>query len=332
MIASQQAMEVHASRGGDGSLLMYRVATKHFQDRLSNLDIAHELGISRFRVARLLEQAASSGIVGTRVAFPATVEDELSVAVADKFGLIAARVLVDGGDDRWRSDGVAALAMYHVASLLHEGARLGLAWGRTLDAVTRIGLHLQLSLPKADVVQLVGGVPSSRGNLDASDLVRRFSILTGGRSIVLNAPLVAPTAAVARGLRAERSISAALEAASGTDVALFGVGAWQSGQSQLWEQLRETDRSSASKSGVTADVCGILIATSGTELTTELSERIVGATATVLRGIPRRVAVVLGDKKSAALKAALRSGIITDLVVEATVARRLLDPATVPEP
>jgi DNA-binding transcriptional regulator LsrR (DeoR family) len=320
------------SEGRAESLLMYRVATKHFQDRQSNLEISRELGISRFRVARLLEQAVNCGVVDIRVAFPAAVDDELSTKVADAFGLQAAEILVDGGDDRWRAHGVAALAVDHVGDLLDDGARLGLTWGRTLDAVTRTASHLQLNLPRADAVQLVGGVPSSTGSLDASDLVRRFSLLTGGRSVVLNAPLVVPTREVGRGLRAERSVAAALAAGESADVALFGVGAWQAGQSQLWDLLNEGDRAAAEEAGATADVCGIMISNSGAEVTTELSERIIGITPAKLRQIPRRVAVVLGNRKVSAVEAALRSGMITDLVVDATVARELLAMAGVIAP
>jgi DNA-binding transcriptional regulator LsrR (DeoR family) len=324
MNARPPTPETPAPAAREESLLMFRVATKHFQDRLSKLEIAGDLGISRFRVARLLEQAVNSGVVDIRVAFPAIVDDELSSTVAAMYGLLSAKVLIDDGDDSWRAHGIAALAIHHVGDLLHEGASLGLAWGRTLNAVERTGAHLRLTLPKSDVVQLVGGVPSTTGSLDASDLVRRFSLLTGGNSIVLNAPLIVPTPDVVRGLRAERSVAATLAAGRSADVALFAVGSWQPGQSHLWEMLTESDRLAAKESGVVADACGILFARSGVELTTDLSDRFVGIDPASLRQIPRRVGVVIGTRRTMALSAVLRSGMITDLVIEASVARELL--------
>ncbi len=313
-----------STQGREDSLLMYRVATMHFVDRRSNLEISRDLGISRFRVARLLEQSVTSGVVKTRVAFPGAVDVKLSEQLEGSFGLESASVSAQAGDDRWRADGVSALAVHLVSGLLASGARLGLAWGRTLESVTECASHLTLDLPKADVVQLVGGVPSSTGGLEASDLVRRFSLLTGGLGIVLNGPLLVPTREVADGLRAEPSVAAALAAGASADVALFSVGAWKPGQSMLWDLLSEDARIVGERAGVAADVCGVLITEAGEVAMGDLSERIISIGASALRGIPRRVAVVLGTDKTGALLSVLRSGLITDLVVEADAARALL--------
>ena len=315
---------IGAPRAREESLLMYRVATMHFVDRLSNLEISRNLGISRFRVARLLEQSVSLGDVKTRVAFPSAVDLPLSEQLERTFRLQSASVSGQTGDDRWRAAGVSSLAVHLVGELLEDGAQLGLSWGRTLESVTECASHLILDLPRADIVQLVGGVPSSGGGLEASDLVRRFSLLTGGQGTVLNGPLLVPTRAIADSLRSERSIAAALSAGASADVALFSVGAWKPGQSMLWDLLSDDDRLLGERDGVVADICGVIVTAAGEVAMSDLSERIIAIGASALRRIPRRVAVVLGTDKTDALISALRSGLITDLVVEADAARALL--------
>ncbi|MGX1695290.1 sugar-binding transcriptional regulator [Microbacterium keratanolyticum] len=313
------------SEDRDDSLLMFRVATSHYQDRLSNLEIARALGISRFRVARLLEQATTSGVVQIKLDLPLLIDHDLSQALTERYNLRGSKVLVDSGDALWRRNAVSALAIHHLGELLTAGQSLGIAWGRTLDTVARVGSHLTYELPDADVVQLVGGVPSENGTLDASDLVRRFSLLTGGRSIVLNAPLVVPSDRIAQGLRAERSVAEALAAGRNTHVALFGVGAWQPDQSNLWNLLNTADRATIANAGTVADICGILIAEDGSTVDTELTGRTIGITLNELRDIPRRVAVIHGEDRIQAVAAVLRSGATTDLVLEAGAARALLD-------
>jgi DNA-binding transcriptional regulator LsrR (DeoR family) len=307
------------------SLLMYRVAACHFQERLSNLEISRVLGISRFRVARLLEQAMDNGVVELKIDLPVATDDDLAGRLAQQFGLADAKVLAEGGDELWRRDAVSALAITHTGTLLSDGGLLGIAWGRTLDAVARVGSHLKLSLPRADVVQLVGGVPSETGSLDASDLVRRFSLLTGGRSLVLNAPLIVPTLEIVRGLEAERSIAETLAAGRNASVALFGVGAWRPDQSALWNLLDEDRRTAVAQSDAVADICGILLTPDGSLAQNPLAEQTVGIKLETLRGIPRRVAVAIGVERTEAIAAALRAEAVTDLVVEAEVARALLD-------
>lgn len=308
----------------DESILMFRVAELHFEQRRSNLEIASDLGISRFRVARLLEQAVDLGVVSIKIDYPAAVDAALSDALVEKFTLTGASVLARGTDDSVYDHSVAALAIAHLSGLLNNGDRLGLVWGRTLDFLAQTGSHLLHQLPRVDVIQLIGGVPSSTGGLDASDVVRRFALLTGGRSVVLNAPLVVPTAAVATGLRKERSVAAALEAGRNSDVALFGIGAWDARRSQLWELLDDDARSAAIESGVFADVCGVLISESGEEVEAGLAERVIGIEAASVRKIPRRVGVVLSERGAPAVIAALNSGLITDLVVSASLAKELL--------
>jgi DNA-binding transcriptional regulator LsrR (DeoR family) len=311
----------------ENSVLAYRVAAMHFQDRMSNLDIAGALGISRFRVARLLDQAIDSGVVDIRIDLPSDVDEDLSTRVR-ALGLTDARVLDDGSSPDHPWSGLSALALRHVSGLLSDGDRLAIAWGPTLDAIVGAAAHLRLRMPKLDVVQLVGGVPSPSGGLESSDLVRRFSSLTGGRSIVLNAPLVVPTAEVSAGIRREGSVAATLAAASSADAALFSVGSWDRGSSRLRQLLDERDRASAAAQDVVADVCGVMISSAGRLITGGLAERIVGIDADSLTRIPRRVAVVLGPEKTDALRAALRTGLITDLILDATAARALLHAAS----
>ena len=315
---------IGSAHAREESLLMYRVATMHFVDRRSNFKISRDLGISRFRVARFLEQSVVSGTVKTRVAFQGAVDLTLSERLKSTYGLESARVSDQTGEDRWRAVGVSYLAIRLVSDLLTDGARLGLSWGRTLESVTEFASHLTLDLPKVDVVQLVGGVTSNSGGLEASDLVRRFALLTRGQGVVLNSPFLVPTSEVAQGLRSESSISAALTVGASTDVALFSVGAWKSGQSMLWKLLSDEDRLLGERAGVTADVCGSLITATGEVVAGDLSERIMAIGADALYRVPRRVAVVLGTDKTDALQSALKSGLITDLVVEANTARSLL--------
>jgi len=73
-------------------LLASRVAWMHYVEDLTNLEIAARLGISRFRVARLLERALKSGIVQITIQSPLEVDQELSTALISRFGLSEALV------------------------------------------------------------------------------------------------------------------------------------------------------------------------------------------------------------------------------------------------
>jgi DNA-binding transcriptional regulator LsrR (DeoR family) len=79
-------------------ILMARAARRYYVDDMSKTDIADELGISRFRVARLIDSAKRSGMVKIQIEPPAGVDTDLSVALQQTFGLAHA-VVVDLTDD-----------------------------------------------------------------------------------------------------------------------------------------------------------------------------------------------------------------------------------------
>jgi len=74
------------------------VARRYFLDGASKSEIAQELGISRFKVARLLDAARRDGIVRIEIGAPPEIDLELSGELAARHGLIDALVVrpIDG--------------------------------------------------------------------------------------------------------------------------------------------------------------------------------------------------------------------------------------------
>src|SRR6202161_4640860 len=69
-------------------VLAARVARQYYLEGVSKIDIAERLGISRFRVARLLDSARESGLVRIEIGLPGGVLDAgLSAELCSAFGL-----------------------------------------------------------------------------------------------------------------------------------------------------------------------------------------------------------------------------------------------------
>src|SRR5947199_8221541 len=79
-------------------MLMSRVARSYYLDGRSKSDIAAELNISRFRVARLLEASRRSGLVRIVIEHEGSIDTELSMHLQSTFGLAYA-VVIDTPDD-----------------------------------------------------------------------------------------------------------------------------------------------------------------------------------------------------------------------------------------
>ena len=306
-------------------VLLARVARHYYLEDRSKSDIADVLGISRFRVARLIETARREGIVSIRIESPAGYDTELSVALQETFGLRHA-VVVEVEDEDDQLDSLRALLGRVTAQVLEDivGRQdiLGLAWARSLRGIGH-GIN---NLAPCPVVQLTGALSGPDGS-DVLELVRRVSQASGGTPHVYYAPLVAPDTASARALRRQPDVLRAAELIRGVTVAVVGIGAWGPGLSTIYDTVDPIVRAKAKALGAVGEISGALIDKNGCPLRSPLSRRIIGVSGEQLREIDTVISVAYGRAKADAVRAALRGGLVNGLVTHAGLARALLDGA-----
>jgi DNA-binding transcriptional regulator LsrR (DeoR family) len=301
-------------------ILMARAARRYYEDDRSKKDIADELGISRFRVARLLDNARRSGMVRIQIELPTGVNTELSVELQRVFGLRHA-VVVDVVDDhpealRSRLGEVAAEVLQEVVG--HDDV-LGMAWARSLRA---IGGSIS-AIAACPVVQLTGAMSGPDGS-DVIDLVRRVALSGGGTPHVFYAPLVAHDMASARVVRKQPDVARAIELVAKVTVAVVGIGAWEPGLSTIYDMVEPEARDRASALGTIGEISGALIDSWGRGVPSPLSRRIIGLTAEQLEQIDLVISVAYGEGKAQAVSAALRGGLVTALITHTGLARAIL--------
>ncbi|MDT4935279.1 MAG: hypothetical protein QOK11_3171 [Pseudonocardiales bacterium] len=301
-------------------ILMARIARGYYLDDRSKTELADELGISRFRVARLLDAAKRAGVVTVRVESPSGVNTDLSVELQRRFGLSHA-VVVDVTDEHQESlrRRLGEVAAEVLQEILGPEDVLGLAWARSLRG---IGSAIR-GVPPCPVVQLTGALSGPDGS-DVLELVRRVAQAGGGVPHVFYAPLVAPDAASARALRRQPDVARAAELVSRVTVAVVGIGSWQPGLSTIYDMVEPDARDRARSLGTIGEISGAFIDNRGAPVSTPLSRRIIGVSGEQLRTIKNVISVAYGEPKAAAVGAALRGGLVTGLITHDGLARALL--------
>lgn len=304
-------------------VLLARIARHYYLDDRSKSDIAGELGISRFRVARLLDAARREGVVTIRIESPSGLDTDLSVELQHTFGLTHA-VVLDVEDDTPDSlrDRLGRMAAEVLQEIIGRDDVLGLAWARSLRGM---GTAVTKMAP-CPVVQLTGALSGPDGS-DVLELVRRVAQASGGTPHVFYAPLVAPDATLARTLRRQPEVARAAELAGRVTVAAVGIGAWKPGLSTIYDMVEPEARKRAQSLGAVGEISGALIDADGRPLQTPLSRRIIGVTGEQLRSIDTVISVAYGREKAGAVLAALRGGLVNGLITHAGLARALLDKA-----
>jgi DNA-binding transcriptional regulator LsrR (DeoR family) len=303
------------------AVLLARVARLYYVDERSKSDIADELGISRFRVARLLDTARREGVVTIRIEAPTGVDADLSVELQKTFGLAHVVVVEHETGDvdglRRRLGQVAAEVLQEIVT---TDDVLGLAWSRSLRGIG----PAVTSIAACPVVQLTGALSGPDGS-DILELVRRVAHAGGGHPHVFYAPLVAPDAASARTLRRQPEVARALELADQVTVAAVGIGAWEAGLSTIYDTVESAARDRAAQLGTIGEISGVLIGADGRPAQGVLSRRMIGVTGEQLQRTGTVLAVAYGRQKAVAVHAALRGGMINGLITHVDLARALLE-------
>jgi len=306
--------------GPDELVRLSLAASRYYREGKSRVEIAEELGVSRFKVARMLEKAQDLGIVRIEIDIPTAVDLELSAGLRSKFGLNRAfAVETPSGSSEVVQNSIGRVAAELLQEIVTSDDLLGLTAGRTLDAMTR---HLG-RLPYCDVVAL-GGV-AGPGAEHGVEIIRRVGQVSGGRTYPIFAPLFVASADTARALRGDRGIADAYARFPRVTIGVVAVGSWDPPASQLYDAADEAGIADALiAEGVIGEVGATLFDRHG-RIISSIDDRSMAITATELRAIPEVIAVAGGEAKTDAVAAAIDSGLVKSLVTDVHLARRLMD-------
>ncbi|WP_375482491.1 sugar-binding transcriptional regulator [uncultured Jatrophihabitans sp.] len=308
----------------DDDALAVQVARRFYIDDRSKSEIAAELKLSRFKVARVLDRARRDGIVKISVSAPDLVDTQLSRRLQDAYGLRHAVVVgVFDADDAELRGYLGQATADLLPGIVRPEDTLGLGWARSvLAAAARLR-----TIAPCRVVQLTGSLDRPEAELGSVELVRRVADLGGGTALSYHVPMFVADSHVAAALRFEPQVARAMQAYPEVTVALVGVGGWNPPASTLHEVLTPPERAAILREHVHADISGVFIDRDGRPVQTAVSDRIIGIDAAALRAIPHTIAVAYGHDKVDAVRAAIRGGYVDSLVTHASFAERLLDVA-----
>jgi len=293
------------------------LARAYYLEERSKVEIAKEFGISRFQVAKHLQEAREIGVVTITIESTRSRDDQgLAAAVGEALGIEAIVVPAPRDDDRRAVMGRAALS--YVDRLARPGMRIGVSWSRTLDAAA----EFVPALPRCTVIQLAGVLRIDE-TIRTSALFDRLGHNADVTLRPLYAPFLVTAADTASDLKALPEITDTLDAADQLDLALVAVGAWGPGQSTLWEKCSEQDRDEADAAGAVAEVSGRLFDRGGTAVPT-LDDRIIAVSAEQLRRATCTVAVAYGAERAEAVAAAAAAGVVDVAIVDTDLAETLL--------
>jgi DNA-binding transcriptional regulator LsrR (DeoR family) len=303
---------------------LMQVAWLYHVGQMSQEEVSRRLGMSRFKVLRLLAEARERGLVRVSIEHGTARTLRMGSDLATVWGLkevLVAPLQADGDHDQARR----AAGMMAAGFLGRVGASgdvtIGLGWGRSLaamaDAVTG------LRNPRLRFVSLMGTMTRVSGT-GPIDITSRLAALTGGSALVLPAPFLCDSEEDAKVLLRQRLVRETLDVARGADHTIISLGECTP-EALLFTSgvLDARDMEELRASAAVADTTGKFLCEDGQLAETGLNRRAPSIGMEDLRGTETTL-LAAGSGKARATRAVLRSGIVDRLVCDEGLAGALL--------
>jgi DNA-binding transcriptional regulator LsrR (DeoR family) len=188
--------------------------------------------------------------------------------------------------------------------------------GRTLAAVA--DALPKVSRPKSQFVSILGSL-TRRSTANPFDVIYRFAERTGGAGYFVPAPFFVDSVEDAEVLRAQRIVKSVLELARKTDLILIGIGNLKNTPA-----IYETERKALAALGIVGEVLGQFFDREGRAVHCDMAQRSISLRLEELRG-RSVIGVAAGADKADAIRATLRSGLLSGLITDETTARTILE-------
>ncbi len=304
--------------------LLLKVARMYYEEGSTQAQIAKHVGYSRPTVSRLLTEAREEGVVHIRITHPLERAMSIEKALAEKFGLIGARI-AESKDLGNLTQNVARCAADYLIETSPEDSVItvsnGFAVNATIEAMPR------MNWLASRVIQAIGSVSNEEVQVDASETCRRLAGQLGGRHIALPAPLVVSAPEVAYSLIQSQQVAGILHYAATADTALVGIGTIEDRKKgYIFDGYVEEETSAIlQRDGAVGHICGHHFNAQGEHIVTPMCARTIGINLKQIRRLPRVVGVAWGEHKLDAIRGALRGKLVSVLITDRATAEALLE-------
>ncbi len=309
--------------------LLVQLAWLYYVANLNQEEIAARLGVSRFKITRLLARARETGIVRISIDHATVATLERGEAIARRFGLIECIVTPplglakdDSGEGAAARRAVGIAAASFLTRRLDEAEQLvvGLAWGRTIAAMVDAMPTLRKS--EARFVSLMGSL-SRTARTNPFDCAQALAQRCGGEAYLLPAPFIADSESDYDVIMSQKLVQESLALARRSDLIVASFGdASQNSFISTHDLVHRGEIEQLERDGAVADMLGKFFAEDGRVVESPLNRRTPGIAIDEMRA---REIVLLGAGRSKveALRALLRSGLINRLIVDGDLAEAL---------
>ena len=303
---------------------IYSVLVMHFQEGITQAEIAKLTKLSHAKVNRLIKQGREMGMVEITIRSQYQALFDLESRFREATGLETVRITPTASPNPHTIlHQVGAAAASLLLEQLQDGDTVCITGGKGVSAVVEM-MNPERSF-SVEVVPATGCV-QGKHYTDVNHVATQMADKLGGHAFLIHAPLFADSVSEKKMLMKMKSVTDVLDRARKARVAVLGIGSILSGDSSYYD-LHPTsrgDRAEIEKAGATGELLAHLIDSDGGVCDYELNARLVAMSPAELDAIPFTIGVAAGANKVAPICAALRGRHVKAMVLDEATANGVL--------
>lgn len=303
-----------------------KVARLYHQRGLTQPEIAQRMDLSQAGVSRALREAVRLGIVRTTIHVPDGVFSDLEQELEEQYNIkdvVIAEPVGSADGDLFHAVGDAAAS--YLDNVAPKCETIGISsWSESILYTVNAMRPVTKGKTKS-IVQVLGGIGLSVSNSVATRLTETLARATGADPIFLLVPGLCSDDKARRTMEKDLSCQYVFDYFDKISLLLLGIGTLEPSRflNDSGNRMTEQEQDKLRSLGAVGDVCQRFYNQDGKPVKSPFDSRVIGIGFDQILHIPRRVGIAGGMRKFEAIRGALRGGILTALITDAEVAKRL---------
>ena len=311
----------------NNNLLKVKVCKLYYKNGLSKIEIGKKLRISRFKVAKLLDEAVKEGVVNITINEPKDTYLDLENSLEERFKIYRAVVVGTSFNYEETRRNIGIGAANCLIGMVYDNDTVGIAWGTTIYEMVN-SLPASVNRSNISVVQLTGGLNQVSADFNAIELTSKVAKIFDAKSYQLYAPAIVDSEETKKVLFSESNIKKTIEMFNTVNIAVVGIGSViPKPSSMLYRDgfIGKNDFESILSSNAVGDINSYFYDENGERCETELERRTIGMNLDQLRRVRYTIGVAGGEFKVDAIYSALKGKIVNLIVTDNKTAEEVLN-------
>ena len=180
----------NASNNND---LLVQVAQLYYMENRSQAEIAEVIHVSRPQVSKLLMKAREMGIVTITVTPVSDRFRNYETMLCHLYSIESCAVVPESAIPTETEQSIVESGVEHVQKLFANCSTVGVGWGSMINGICNNADIIEETNPRAHVVPLIGSLNSPISGYNTNELVRKMGLMLGFTPNYLYAPAFTQT-------------------------------------------------------------------------------------------------------------------------------------------